>query len=133
MKFFLAIVLAFVIVDVVIVFYVVYKRSRKKLSKQIKDEICDSWKQIIRQSDKSHAIMNADKLLDHTLTQLGYKGSLGAKLKKSPRLFKDINSVWRAHKVRNNIAHQMNYKVTEKAYKDSMLAFKQAFKDLKIF
>lgn len=133
MKIFLAVVLAFIIVDVIIVVYVVYRRSRKKLSKRIINEIRDSWKQIIRQKDKRHAVMDADKLLDHTLAQMGLTGSLGAKLKKSPNLFKDINIIWSAHKIRNNIAHQMNYQVSERTYKSSMLAFKQAFQDLKIF
>ena len=103
------------------------------MSKRVINEIRSSWKNIIRQQDKSHAVMDADKLLDHTLTEMGLKGSLGAKLKKAPHLFKDINGVWSAHKIRNNIAHQMNYEVTEKIYKNSMIAFKQAFKDLKIF
>ncbi len=133
MKIFLAFVLVFIIVDVLIVMYVVYKRSSKKMSKKVINEIRSSWKDIIRQKDKRHAVMDADKLLDHTLTKMGYRGSLGAKLKKAPTLFKDINGVWSAHKIRNNIAHQMNYEVTEKTYKTSMLAFKQAFKDLKIF
>lgn len=133
MKIFLAFALVFIIVDILIVMYVAYKRSRKGLSKSVINEIRNSWKDIIRQKDKRHAVMDADKLLDHTLTQMGLKGSLGAKLKKAPGLFKDINGVWSAHKVRNNIAHQMNYQVSEKVYKYSMLAFKQAFKDLKIF
>ena len=133
MKIFLAIVLAFVIVDVIIVAYVIYRRFRKKISKKVINEIRDSWKKIIRQSDHRHAVMDADKLLDHTLTQMGFKGNLGAKLKKSPHLFKDVNKVWSAHKVRNNIAHQINYRIDAKTYKNTMLAFKQAFQDLKIF
>ncbi len=133
MKIFLALVLVFIIVDVLIVVYVVYRRSRKKMSKRVINEIRNSWKDIIRQKDKRHAVMDADKLLDHTLGHMGYTGSLGAKLKKAPNLFKDINGVWSAHKIRNNIAHQMNYEVSEKVYKNSMLAFKQAFTDLKIF
>lgn len=133
MKFFLAIVLAFVIVDILIVVYVIYRRYKRKIPKKVIDEVKDSWKKIIRQSDHKHAIMDADNLLDHTLTQLGLRGNLGTKLKKSPKLFSDINGLWAAHKVRNNIAHQIGYKVDEKTYKRSMLAFKQAFKDLKIF
>ncbi|MBU0727962.1 hypothetical protein KKA95_04725, partial [Patescibacteria group bacterium] len=117
MKIFIAIVLAFIIVDILIVLYVVYRRLRKKIPKKVIEEIQSSWKEIIRQKDYRHAIMDADKLLDHALYKMGYKGSLGSKLKKSPKLFKNINDVWAAHKVRNNIAHQMNYKIDEKTYK----------------
>lgn len=77
--------------------------------------------------------MDADKLLDHALHLLGYRGNLGNKLKKSGGRFKNINKIWTAHKVRNNIAHQINYQIDEKTYRDTMLTFKQAFMDLKIF
>ena len=133
MKILIAIVLVFVIVDILIVAYVVYRRYTKKMPKKVIDEIRNSWKAIIRQKDHKHAIMDADKLLDHALTSLGMKGNLGNKLKKSSTLFKDINGLWAAHKVRNNIAHQINYEINDKLYKKSMLSFKQAFKDLKIF
>ena len=117
MKILIAIILAFVIVDLIIVAYVVYRRLRKKIPQKVINEARDSWKKIIKQSDHRHAIMDADNLLDQTLTKLGLKGNLGSKLKKSPHLFKDINGLWTAHKVRNNIAHQINYRVDEKTYK----------------
>jgi hypothetical protein len=133
MEILIAIVLAFVIVDVFIVAYVVYRRFSKKIPQKVIDETRDSWKKIIKQPDHRHAIMDADNLLDQTLTKLGLKGNLGTKLKRAPHLFTNINGLWAAHKVRNNIAHQINYSVDEKTYKRTMLAIKQAFKDLKIF
>jgi len=133
MKIFIAIVLAFIIADVLIVGYVIYRRNRKKIPEKLINEISTAWRKIIRQSDYKHAVMEADKLLDYALTQLGLSGNLGSKLKKSPHIFSHINDVWSAHKVRNNIAHQMNYNIDERLYKKTMLAFKQAFKDLKIF
>lgn len=133
MKFIVSIILIFVIADVLIVGYVLFRRFHKKMSQSTIDEIQKEWKKIIRETDYRQAILEADKLLDHALMQMGYKGSLGAKLKKAPKLFKNINDVWAAHKVRNNIAHKINYSVDEKTYKATMLQFKQAFKDLKIF
>lgn len=133
MKIFLILLAVFIIVDVLIVLYVVYRRMRRKVSQKEKQKIQKNWKAIIRQKDMKHAIMDADKLLDHALYVLGYKGNMGTKLKKSARLFKNINKVWAAHKIRNNIAHQINYQVDEKIYRNAMLAFKQAFQDLKMF
>ncbi|MBU1017437.1 hypothetical protein KKA33_00220 [Patescibacteria group bacterium] len=133
MKIFLIILTVFITVDVLIVLYVVYRRIRRKVSEKDKANIRKNWKEIIRQQDTRHAIMDADKLLDHTLYLFGYKGNLGSKLKKANRLFKNVDKVWAAHKVRNNIAHQMNYRIDEKTYRNTMLAFKEAFKDLKIF
>lgn len=133
MKIFLIILIAFIVVDILIVVYVMYRRIRRKIPEKDKRHIQKTWKEIIRQKDVKHAIMDADKLLDHALYLLGYRGNLGGKLKKAAPHFKKINKVWAAHKIRNNIAHQINYKVDQKTYRTSMLAFKQAFKDLKIF
>ncbi len=133
MKIFLIIVVAFVTIDVLIVLYVIWRRIKRKIPDKKIAEIRKTWKEIIRQKDYKHAIMDADKLLDHALYLKGYKGSLGNKLKKAGPLFKNINKVWSAHKIRNNIAHQINYQVSEKTYRSTMLSFKQAFKDLKIF
>lgn len=133
MQLIITILVIFVIVDVLIVGYIIFKRSRKKLSPKLIEEIQTEWKKLIREDSPRQAIMDADKLLDHALTKMGYTGSLGAKLKKTPKLFGNINDVWAAHKVRNNIAHKINYEVTEVIYKKTMLQFKQAFKDLNIF
>lgn len=133
MKLIISFILAFIVIDILIVAYVIWRRTRRRVSEKDQLEIQKSWRKIIRQKDRRHAIMDADKLLDHALYLMGYKGNLGSKLKKAAPRFKHLNDVWAAHKVRNNIAHQMNYKVTEKIYRKSMLGFKQAFKDLKIF
>ncbi len=133
MKLLIAIIVAFILVDVLIVGYVVWRRTHRKISERAKEEIRNAWKKLIRGQDFKNAVMEADKLLDHALSQFGLSGNLGSKLKKAPHLFRDLNNLWAAHKVRNNIAHQMNYQVDEGTYKRTMLAFKQAFKDLKIF
>jgi hypothetical protein len=133
MKILLLAVLAFILLDVLLVAYVIYRRSRQKLSEKAVHEIREAWKKLIRIADQRLAVMEADKLLDHALASLGYKGNLGSKLKVSGGKFKNINKVWAAHKVRNNIAHQINYALDEKTYRATMLAFKEAFKDLQIF
>lgn len=133
MKIFLIIVALFVAADVLIVFYIIWRRTKRRIPEKEIQKIKNAWKDIIRQKDMKHAILDADKLLDHALYLKGYKGSLGSKLKKANPIFRKVNEVWAAHKVRNNIAHQLNYNVDQRTYKKSMLAFKQAFKDLKIF
>ena len=133
MKIFLICAAIFVAIDVLIVLYVMWRRMRRKILQKDILEIQSVWKEIIRQKDMKHAILDADKLLDHALYLYGYKGNLGNKLKKAESRFRHINHVWSAHKIRNNIAHQINYNVDEKTYRTAMLAFKEAFMDLKIF
>jgi len=133
MKIFIAVVLLFILVDIAIVAYVIYRRYRKKVPDNVKQSIRKSWKKIIQEADYRHAIMDADKLLDYALMNYGFKGNLGNKLKKSGHMFSNVNQVWAAHKIRNNLAHQIGYEIDKRLYKTTMLAFKQAFKDLKIF
>ena len=121
-------------VGIGIVLYDIYRRFKRRISDREIAEIQNAWKAIIREPDMRQAVMEADKLLDLALGKMGYRGNLGTKLKKANRLFgSDINRVWSAHKVRNNIAHQMNYKVDEKLFRTTMLTFKGAFKRLRIF
>jgi len=134
MKIFIIIATLFVAVDILIVAYVVFRRFRRRITPDDILEIQGAWEGIKREKDMGRAILEADKLLDHALMKLGYRGSLGTKLKKSHRLFgKNINRVWAAHKVRNNIAHQIHYQVDKQTYNSTIRQFEEAFKDLKIF
>lgn len=72
------------------------------------------WEEVKRhmesgnQSDWRLAILEADILLYDMLDQMGYEGqSIGEKLKNvEPQSFNTLDEAWRAHKVRNIIAHE---------------------------
>lgn len=122
-----------IVVGILFVLYYEFLLRRKVPQAEI-ERIQEAWRRIIRERDMRHAILEADKLLDHALFLKGYRGNLGVKLKKAQRLFGgDINRVWSAHKVRNNIAHQIGFQVDEKGYRSAMLAFRDALRKLKIF
>lgn len=133
MKLMLTILLVFILLDLVIVVYVLFRRFRRRLGIKAIQDIRQHWKRLIRGGDPRQAILEADKLLDHALHQMGYRGNLGNKLKKTAALFSNLNNLWSAHKIRNNIAHQIHYEIDDALYRRTMLAFKQAFRDLKIF
>ncbi|MDB5237429.1 MAG: protein of unknown function with transrane region [Parcubacteria group bacterium] len=61
-----------------------------------------------QESDWRQAIIEADIMLDETLSRNGYLGgSIGDKLKTAnPQRFMTLQNAWEAHKVRNDIAHQ---------------------------
>ena len=76
-------------------------------------------------------IIKADKLLDKALCESGAPGrTMGDRLKKAGHRFSDVNAVWRAHKLRNSIAHDSDVDVTMKRASTALAAFKQALKDL---
>lgn len=76
-------------------------------------------------------IINADKLLDKAMTEMGLAGkTMGEKLKRSGDRFSDINAVWRAHKLRNALAHEDDLEISYKQAQNALAIYKQALKDL---
>jgi hypothetical protein len=77
------------------------------------------------------AIMSADKLLDSALRDRGVPGeTLGERLKNAKPYLSSIDSVWRAHKLRNRIAHDDGVKVSQRQASDALKIFKKALTDL---
>lgn len=76
-------------------------------------------------------VIDADKLLDKALCEMGVPGrTMGDRLKKSGDKFSQINAVWYAHKLRNQIAHEHGFRLEYKQAKHALNTFRQALKDL---
>ncbi len=76
-------------------------------------------------------IIEADKLLDKALVEMGVPGkTMGDRLKRSGDKFEDINAVWRVHKLRNAIAHETDLEIGYKQASNALVIYKQALKDL---
>lgn len=79
----------------------------------------------------ANVVTEADKLLDKALIEMGVSGkTMGERLKKSSTKFSNLNAVWRAHKVRNAIAHEAGFEVSFQQAKNALEIYKQALKDL---
>lgn len=98
------------------------------------------------------ALMEADKLLDYVLTQYGIPGDtlgdrlknakesiVGKEIKKGQKVSnsewnkrkrnKDLyNKIWEAHKLRNKLAHELNFEVKNKDLKTSYTNLKRGIK-----
>ncbi|MBR3236200.1 hypothetical protein IKF92_00755 [Candidatus Saccharibacteria bacterium] len=76
-------------------------------------------------------IINCDKLLDKAMMEMGIAGkTMGDRLKKCDGRFTNLNAVWRAHKLRNAIAHESDLEITYKQAFNALAIYKQALKDL---
>ena len=76
-------------------------------------------------------VIEADKLLDKALCELGVPGkTMGERLKKSGDKFSQLNAVWYAHKLRNQIAHEHGFTLEYPQAKKALSTFRQALKDL---
>ena len=101
-------------------------------------DFTDEWKAINQkfesgqQSDWKLAIMEADNLLDSIFQQMRVYGEdMGERLKSlSNAELSNIDDVWKAHKLRNELAHSFSSEVREKEVKEALEAYKQAMKYL---
>ena len=88
----------------------------------------------MRQSDAASyqlSILNADKLLDKALREKGISGdTMGARMKQLQTTWTNANSVWGAHKLRNQIAHESDFTVNYDTARRALASFKQALKDV---
>lgn len=83
-----------------------------------------------RPSDWKLAIIEADILLGELLDTLGYAGTtIGDKLKSvSPNSFSTVNQAWRAHNVRNRVAHEGgDFDLSKKSAQETIAQYKMVF------
>ena len=100
-------------------------------------EITERWRKILElgsslnENDWRQAIIFADVILEDILDRLGYKGEgIGEKLKSADRGdFKTLDQAWDAHKVRNAIAHEADFKLSQHEAKRVVHLYQQVFEE----
>lgn len=83
--------------------------------------------------NRTQAIMKADILLDRALRIHNISGTtLGERLKAAAtKLDRDVlDAAWRAHKVRNRLAHELNAELSEREAQQTMNDFRLVLKRL---
>lgn len=88
---------------------------------------------LVRDDPRSYSlsVIQADKLLDKALNEMGLPGkTMGERLKRVSDRFEKPNAVWSAHRIRNQIAHEHDFDVDYAQASRALAAFKQALKDL---
>lgn len=96
------------------------------------------WRRIVerlgteKEKDFKTAIIEADGLVDAALRAHGFPGeTMGERMKAIPASQGvHMNDLWRAHKVRNEIAHDPHYVVSPREGHDIMKIYKKALEDL---
>jgi len=85
-------------------------------------------------SDWRRAILEADSLVEEIITKIGYKGTtFGEKLSRiHPDQFQSLDELWKAHKVRNRVAHESGYFGLSKEQTDKTLKlFEKVLEELR--
>ncbi|PIR85573.1 hypothetical protein COU14_03570 [Candidatus Kaiserbacteria bacterium CG10_big_fil_rev_8_21_14_0_10_44_10] len=119
------------------VFAEILKRQEEAFAKIHKKDVKNlRWQDVLVHSDSERpndwklAIIEADIILDELLNTLGYAGTtIGEKLKSaSPASFTTINQAWRAHNVRNKIAHEgADFNLSQKEARQTVAEYKMVF------
>ena len=91
----------------VLVLLGVYAKTRRRgMAAAGKAKVEKALAQALSQQDAVRRVLAADAVLDLALTELGFAGSLGDKLKTAGPRIPNIQAVWEAHKLRNQLAHE---------------------------
>jgi len=108
------------------------------ISKLPKNKITKKWVLIenrLKSRDESNykmAVIEADKLLDNLLERAGYHGqSMAERLKKiTPAQLSNLDAIWKAHKLRNRIVHDIDRKIKYDDACGAIESFKKALEEL---
>jgi len=105
-----------------------------------KKKLVKKWGQIEKRLESGQeaelklAVIEADKFFDNILKKIGYFGKdMGERLKKiNPGQMVNINDIWSAHKIRNNIVHDVDYKLISVDAERAVGAYKKALEELEV-
>ena len=125
-----------ILIVAVFVFIAVNLSSKKSYTFDVEKYQIDWLKienSLTRENKASYAtaVIEADKLLDKAMNDMGVLGkTMGERLKKVGGRFSELNSVWYAHKLRNQIAHEHGFEISYNQAAHALSTFKKALKDL---
>lgn len=129
--------LAIAIIAVALLALVAMILSGKRRHEFNKHEYQTHWLKIENSMEKgdrrsyNFAVLEADKLLDRALTEMGVPGkTMGEKLKKIGDKMPEIQHIWHAHKLRNQIVHETDFSVEYEQARQALRTFRQALRNL---
>ena len=113
------------------------QRRGKSIGPKLKKaEVRTRWENIMISSQQGaiglkSSISEADKLLDYVMRTNCYGGeTMADRLRSAQAEFRDLDSVWRAHKLRNALAHEMNFDLVPRQAHEALKDFERALHDL---
>jgi len=98
------------------------------------------WRDIMFHMESAHeaewklAVIEADKLVDDALARHGYSGdSFGDRLMSiEPGGLVSLDGLWWAHKVRNRLAHELDYFLRYTEARQAMAYYEQTLQELRL-
>lgn len=122
--------IALLLISCALVWFMILTQMRRLLRSGAKLAIERAWLKVMNEKNQALKVIEADKVLDQALKMLGYKGTLGEKLKQANPRFQDAQAVWSAHKLRNVLAHELNAPLKDSDARRAIASFRKALQDL---
>lgn len=103
-----------------------------------KKVIVKKWQSVLEKLAKDDensyklAVIEADKIFDDLLKKIGYQGEdMGERLRQlTPAQVANLDEVWQAHKLRNQIVHQPDSKINHSQAQRAVEIYQRALEDL---
>ncbi len=111
---------------------------RPELHGTSREQILKRWEDLERMSTQGVmgaklAVIEADKLLDQVLRSLTMPGTtLGERLKSAVYKYPNIQRVWGAHRLRNQLVHDTSFEMGGRQARQALDDFKAALKVLNV-
>lgn len=78
------------------------------------------------------AVMEADKVMDFALKEKRVAGTtMGERLKNGRTLFGNVQTIWEAHKLRNQLVHEVHASISKSQAERAVAQFRQGLRELK--
>ena len=113
--------------------------TRPEMLGMSREEVTRRWQEV-RSASQQHgqmgmkmALVEADTLLDSALKSIMMPGeTLGERLKMACYKYPKLKDVWWAHKLRNQLVHQHDFKLSDRQTRQALDEFEKALKTLNI-
>ena len=84
-----------------------------------------------REASWAKAVFEADKLLDYVMDLKRVPGNnLGERLKNGKHLFRNVQAAWDGHKLRNQLAHEVDARLARHGAERAISLFKDSLRQL---
>lgn len=100
-----------------------YNDEFAQIKNYVESDLSTEWK---------IAVLEADKIMDDALINIGTTGeTMGERLKNmNKKVMPSLDLVWEAHKLRNDIAHDINVSVSQEASARAVASFERALREI---
>ncbi len=122
------IAMVFILLVLVLIILLIAHKGKPRLDRKY---FLKHWEEIEKNENYSAAVISADSLLDEALKHAKIKGTTtGERINNAIGFLRDVNGVWSAHKLRNQLVHEVNAKPTAIQCQKALRQYKKALKDV---